>query len=170
MKWLASPLSLIVVLSSASSAYADWQYTKWGMSVEQAARASSGQLRIPTAQERSTGMRRMHAGGAEIMPGLVGVYHTSTFVFSCQLYFPPPNLGLARVALTATGNAPSSSIIEALRGLYGEPIESSRGIGGTNYRWRDDAHNTSIEVYDLSSIGTLNIFYAPLRSGAEKGL
>ena len=84
MKRLTNLLALIVVpLLPLSPAHADWQYTKWGMSVEQVIRASGGQLRLPTPQERSAGEC---CGG--VMPGLVGLYRTPTLVFSCLLYFP----------------------------------------------------------------------------------
>jgi hypothetical protein len=149
-------------LSNAASA--DWQYTKWGMSIEQAARASGGQLRPPTAQERSD----KTANG--VQPGLVGTYRSATFNFICTLYFPTPASGLGKVTLTAVNYQQARSIIESLRGLYGEPVEMDRDRFGNKFRWRDDAHNNSIEIYDLSSIGVLNVFYAPLRSGSEKGL
>jgi|SRR5271155_431236 len=88
------------------------------------------------------------------------------------IIFPVPSLGLDRVALTATDYGQSRSIIESLRGLYGEPVELNRDrLGlGSKLRWRDDVHNNSIEIYDFASIRVLNVFYMPLRSGSEKGL
>ena len=116
-------------------ALADWQYTKWGMSVEQAARASDGQLRAPTAPERSAQV----VNG--VAPGLVGTYRSATFNFKCALYFTSTNLGLGRVTLTAMDYQQSRTIIESLRGLYGEPIEFSHGRFGDKFRWRDDPHD-----------------------------
>ena len=64
----------------------------------------------------------------------------------------------------------SRSIIESLRGLYGEPIASDRDQYVSKFRLRDDAHNNAIEVYDMTSIAVLHVFYTSLRSGSEKGL
>jgi hypothetical protein len=143
---------------------ADWQYTKWGMKVDQIARASDGQLHVPTRQEGEAKARN------GIAPGLLGTYQTSTFRFTCELYFQSPTSGLTRVALTAIDYNQSNSIIESLRGLYGEPVEAERDKDGGKYRWRDEVHNNSIELYDTPMIRVFSVFYTPLRSGSEKGL
>jgi hypothetical protein len=70
-----------VLLSMPIAAQADWQYTKWGMTAEQALRVSGGQLRTPAIQERAA-----HAAG-DRQPELVGQHATSSFRFTAALFF-----------------------------------------------------------------------------------
>jgi len=47
-----SAAAVVAVLSMPMAAHADWQYTKWGMNVQEVARASREALRAATAEER----------------------------------------------------------------------------------------------------------------------
>jgi hypothetical protein len=160
---------IVALLSMPMAAQADWQYTKWGMSAEQALRASAGQLRLPGFEER-----RSHVIN-DRQPELIGRHATSSFRFSAALYFgATPRAGLDFVVLMSEDRSrrQTNAIIESLRGLYGEPSEARISQLTKTYRWRDDRANNSIEVYDywFADNQGLQINYKPLRSGAEKGL
>jgi hypothetical protein len=152
-----------------TAAQADWQYTKWGMTAEQALRAAGGQLRTPTIQERGA-----RAAG-DRQPELVGQHATSSFRFTVALFFgATPRSGLDLVVLMSEDRSrkQTGAIIESLRGLYGEPVQASVTRLAKTYRWRDERANNSIEVYDywFADNQGMQINYKPLRSGAEKGL
>ena len=80
MKISATAIALAGLLATLPAA-ADWQYTKWGMSIDQAARASGNALRLPNSQEQS---KRVVNG---LPPGLVGTYDNGSFRFTVDLYF-----------------------------------------------------------------------------------
>src|ERR1700756_1136746 len=113
-----SVAAIVAILSMPMATQADWQYTKWGMNVQEVARASREALRAATAEEG----QRHKIIRAE--PELIGPYRTSGFTFVSAFYFGQS--GLKMVALTATDASATREIIEALRGLYGEPVEVRR--------------------------------------------
>jgi hypothetical protein len=117
------------------TAQADWQYTKWGMTVEQALRASGDQLHLPAIQEQ-----RVRSAG-DRQPELVGQHATTSFRFSVALFFGAlPRSGLDLVVLRSEDRSRKQidAIIQSLRGLYGEPVESKVNQMAKIYRWRDD--------------------------------
>ena len=62
------------------------------------------------------------------------------------------------------------SLLAALRGLYGDPLEQwgdPRGGHGT-MRWRDEKAKNEIEVYNIPAISLAKLIYSPLPSA--KGL
>lgn len=154
--------AIVFVITIISSANADWQYTKWGMSVDQAQRASNGSLRSPNAKEQADKTIQ------RLAPGLVGIYSTPQYQFNCALYFG--GRGLERVHLGANDYSQRAAIIASLRAIYGEPVETKRDSDQIIYKWRDDRGNNFIQVSDIFFIGNLNIHYTPMRTGAEKGL
>ena len=121
-------------------ALADWQYTKWGMSVEQAARASDGQLRAPTAPERSAQV----VNG--VAPGLVGTYRSATFNFKCALYFT--STPQERVA--ASGSSFGRRVIV-------------RMLGSTQQRLENHSDSFAADDIEQNERGTARPLGAPLQ-------
>jgi len=154
--------AIAFVIAIINSANADWQYTKWGMSVEQAQRASKGSLRFPTAKEQAEKTIQ------SLAPALVGIHRTPQYQFNCALYFG--GRGLERVNLAANDYSQKEAIIASIRAIYGEPVETNRLRKQIIYKWRDDRGNNFIQVSDIFFIRNLNIHYTPMRTGAERGL
>src|SRR5208283_2718762 len=129
---------------------------------EQAQKAATGRLRTPSPSELS---------GKSINgtpPGLVGIHDAGNLHFSVGLYFNGPSGTLGIVHLVLLDSSQRYAAIEALRGIYGEPIERTRPIGGETIRWRDDKGNTSIEAFVFADQFVVN--YKPLRGAADGGL
>jgi hypothetical protein len=111
---------IILVLLFANDARADWQYTRWGMTVEQAMSASGGKLQITTASER-----QQH-GRLEQEPGLTGDYVTGDFSFRVDLFFG--SAGLRMVSLDLKDGSQAQLLVDSLQVRYGSPQEDmSRG-------------------------------------------
>jgi hypothetical protein len=149
-------------LLTASPATADWQYTKWGMNIDQASRASGNTLRSPNPQEKSGGTIN------GLPPGLVGNYDNGSFHFSVALCFGGPGQTLSRVYLMLKDYAQWPSLVAALRSLYGEPSEHNRYTNGETMRWRDENGRNEIQVKSFTTISTVDLIYSPLPSA--KGL
>ena len=162
MKKSATAIALAGLLATFPAA-ADWQYTKWGMSIDQAARASGNALRLPNPQEQSK-----HAVNG-LPPGLVGNYDNGSFRFTVDLYFGRSGNSLSSVHLSLQDYTQWSSLLGALRGLYGEPLEQWRDPrGGGTMRWRDEKGKNEIQVYNMATISHAELIYSPLPSA--KGL
>src|ERR1700730_7733527 len=88
-------VTAICIVLYSSPAAADWQYTKWGMTIEQAQRAATGKLRPPSPSELSG----KSMNGTPL--GLVGIHDAGNLHFSVGLYFNGPSgtLGLAHLVL-----------------------------------------------------------------------
>jgi hypothetical protein len=147
-------------LCAASPALADWQYTKWNMTIDQVQRASGNRLRQPTPQEQ----RDYTVNGTP--PGLVGQYDTGTFQFRASFYFSVNGNLLSRAYLHLNDYTKARSLLDAMRGQYGNPLGESRSMGAATMRWRDEKNGNEIEVFDMA--GNFDVTYAPLTSG--KGL
>jgi hypothetical protein len=162
MKIPAAAIALAGLLATFPAA-ADWQYTKWGMSIDQAARASGNALRLPNSQEQS---KRVVNG---LPPGLLGNYDNGSFRFTVDLYFGGAGKSLSSVVLDLQDYTQWPSLLATLRGLYGEPLEQWRDPrGGGTMRWRDEKGKNEIQVYNIPAISLAKLIYSPLPSA--KGL
>ena len=143
-------------------AAADWQYTRWGMGIDQAIRASGNALHPPTPEEQN------RYGVNDTAPSLVGTHDMGSFHFVAVLYFNGSNRSLSEVYLQLQDYGHSRALLAALRGLYGEPLGETRSNLGETVRWRDDKHRNEIHMYDMSPISRMKLIYSPLPS--NKGL
>jgi hypothetical protein len=151
---------VVAFFAITSPAHADWQYTKWGMNVTDALRASRGELHVASPAE---------AVGKQIrgvFPSLLGSHQAGAFRFDVAAFFRGPGQTLDLIHLTSTGAGLPQKIITELRGKYGEPIEDKPvPVLGRIIRFRDERGNTGIEVFTYND--TLIVNYAPLRGAGS---
>jgi hypothetical protein len=163
MKIFFTAAIALVGLFAAFPAASDWQYTKWGMSIDQAIGASGNKLRPANPQEQ----RNATVNG--VAPGLVGSHETGSFHFNAALYFAGSGNSLSMVKLKLQDYSQWPSLLATLRSLYGEPLEQQRAAtGGGTMRWRDEKGRNEIHVLDMAPISTVELNYQPLPSA--KGL
>lgn len=144
-------LLAIALVGMSSAARADWQYTRWGMSLTQVIAASHGQ--VHEVPETDSGMLgRLLARGTYRAGGLT---FNSTFFFD--------DSGLSRVHLSVTG-VDCKSILTDLIKKYGMP--SVNRIGEPT--WRDGDNANVVHLTDAGSVCVVS--YTPGTPSAASGL
>jgi hypothetical protein len=146
--------SLTFLLLLSTPAMADWQYTKWGMSPDQAIEASGGNLRQTTASER-TGEARFNQ-----QPGLTGSYIAGEFKFNAFFYFD--NTGLSMVALDLVDGAQSRALLDSVRARYGSPDENRSGGTLLSFRWIRPSEQNTVGLVGNASGAWMVLLYRPL--------
>lgn len=158
-KWFATAVAGLVLISiqavGVEPAYADWQYTHWGMTPSQVVAASGGTVR----RIKPDGKNEIH-----LVPKCQGKFLSGHFHFIADFYFDRKTDGLAEIALMDIPDQPSE-LLKAFEKKYGA------WTNGTV--WIDRRANYSIEFRFLKSSLTppiSMIVYKPLRSQSDKGL
>jgi hypothetical protein len=132
----------LVFLCAAGAAHADWQGTRWGMSLEEL-RSIKQNIELTTAEERK--------GGAIAIVGeplAKGSYATSHHSF--KVYFHFRDSGLAGVRLEANEPQHAGVIFNDLKLTYGPPTgavereQIGRGCLGYRGSWRDERNRNVI--------------------------
>ncbi|MDB5615920.1 hypothetical protein [Tardiphaga sp.] len=155
-------LNLIVsiLIVSITPAAADWQYTKWGMTVAQVQAASKGKLRPCDAQcaGHSTSNATVR---------LRGEYNAGEFAFSTWAAFD--NQGrLNGIRLGLLDPSQVTPLIGSVRAKYGEPESGSRGSSILNIStWRDRTDQISLTVIGSSNA---ELMYSPRVTPSNAGL
>jgi len=134
-----------------------WQYTSWGMSPEQVVRASAGEARLISDQDKP---------GERILGDVEKVRGHSTsgsLRFDTQFFFDSNN-GLSLVILTLQGDPRQNyPILEtALLGKYGAPIEDKFSRFDRKRRW---VSGNTVELDQVGSPPTVptlvQLYYWP---------
>lgn len=150
-------LVTFVAFLACGSAQADWQYTKWGMSVEDVRAASKGGLTTTKAQD-------VVLSGKSLK--LVGKYVAGNHQFTASMFFDSASGGLAAVRLSQSSIGECKSTSASLAVKYGGGIQDAHG----QTVWRDDGSGNQI-IYDASKSGddiACTVMYRPI--GIESGL
>lgn len=142
----------------SGSAYADWQYTRWGMSPEQVVAASDNTVRpakeiVKTTDGQQTKM-------------LEGTYQTGAFSFQSAFYFNLQNQ-LSAVQLSLRNVSDCPSLWGTMQTSYGPPEVSKISLGQFAKWWDKDSGNAVV----LSDIRDLwcKIDYMPIKQAGAKG-
>lgn len=130
----AVALIALGLLNCPSSANADWQYTQWGMSPEQAMAASSGFLRKATAKEVAD--NTIPPIGSALV---VGEYATNNIKFSATLLFDANKL--SGVHLRPVDMEDVERIFGLTTAIYGKPDT-------TKDEWKDSCREVVKEWRD----------------------
>jgi hypothetical protein len=167
-------LAIFLSFASTSITHADWQYTRWGMSIDDLLAAGSGAVTRTTPTEAKK--QRMGNGLAE--PVAKAKYRTKDFAFDA--YFFLKHNRLAGIRLIA--NPEQLIFIKTqLEQVYGKPFESSSSkVLPTcelhSSRWRDDVAKNVIMLSGIScyprnkSLDSAAILYEPTLTKGSSGL
>lgn len=155
-------LACCLVVSAAGSASADWQYTRWGMTVAQVASASKGQLKEcpPVACDSQ--------GNDTTAAKLFGTYLSGEFAFTAFALFDRRSNKLMGMRLSLQTPTPErgASLAGSLRGRYGEPASEDRTALLTLMIWREKAD----QIAYLARPSSFIISYQPSITDSNKGL
>ena len=147
-------------LSALESANADWQYTKWGMTPEQAIEASGGKLakndgKPPDPKDKDRAL-------------LKGKHVSGQFEFDAVIYFNINTNQLSRLSLTLLNPTLGFLLRQSLIQKYGTPMLDS-GDTLRLSRWHDTSENNVIELLQIGTTSSV-LRYLPLRSADNRGL
>jgi hypothetical protein len=126
-----------VIVLSAATAHADWQYTRWGMTPEETLAASKGKLKRCDPCDIQTNDT---AAAAQ----LFGPYQSGEFNFTAFAFFDKRTNKLAHVTLKLTTPEKGLDLIGTLRIRYGEPAMQSTSAVMILFVWREPKDQISI--------------------------
>jgi hypothetical protein len=151
---------VIAGLTSATVGFADWQYTRWGMTTEEvstAARTDGASTTEPTAKERAEdnpGITTQSPARLELKSAVT----SGRYAFTVYFFFD--NGRLAKVQLWHQSSDPGTEagLLGSLRDKYGPPEEFDGTSYGTTAKWRTD---TDRITYMSLITGAYTIVYEP---------
>lgn len=167
-------LLVLAALSTSIPTAADWQYTKWGMTVEEVRAASNG-IAVASAKPISG----FEDETTESL--LTSPYNAGRFTFTAQFLFSKDDHRLASVELVLRQEDASKlprkerwsreadlyserkELLETFLQKYGKPERNEVAVSGMLHRldWRTDVDRVSF--LEIGSRGII-IIYKPLRN------
>lgn len=153
-------LAVLLLLSSpavTSSARADWQYTRWGMSPEEVIKASNGSARPTSTAEQAERKR----GNREAMAS--AEYRAGEVPFRADFLFAGGKLVM--VALHLLDHQRRNEVLNALSSRYGAPVNNYVGNNTAKQGWQASSEGNYVEAYDLYSIRALDVLYTAASAG-----
>lgn len=157
----SSAIFAFALISVSCQARADWQYTKWGMTVDQVLAASNGKLRrcsVDACKGQVT-----DSTAAQI----TGEYKAGEYAFTVYAMFDKRSNKLSSVTLELLNPTQGDSLVGSVRAKYGEPATASRTAIMSLYVWRDQKDQISIMNIGRTSV---SLQYQPRLNEANKGL
>lgn len=152
-------LILMIGLSLAGPACADWQYTRWGMTPEDVARAA-GNAAVSTSAEEIKKWRH-----GDLTPLNKAAYRTDKFRFTAIFYYTPERR-LQEVALQLE-DGDARELLFAMRDRYGAPVrEQLEGLLQFMVWELPDEIVRFVQVVN----GPPTVEYATRRTARAKGL
>jgi hypothetical protein len=127
------------LLGVTQIAQADWQYSKWGMTVEEVRAASNG---AATGASVSS-----HSKGASIL--LQSEYRTGEKIFDVAFFFDRKSGGLIMVRLSQRTSQECHDTLRALHDEYGSG-EDTGSPKVPSYRWHDEPSVNVVEYTDTA--------------------
>ena len=131
--------SLVVGLSPP--ALADWQYTKWGMTVEEVIVASGGVARIFTDPKQDTDTEQLRA---------IAPYRAGDLVFEAGFNFSRKSDRLRSVRLKLI-EGDGLRLSAALENRYGKPMSEGTTSVTRYARWLDKENNNAVEWFTIGT-------------------
>ncbi len=147
-------ITIAAVVGMASPSWADWQFTRWGMTPEQVEAASGGRAPMvpPQVSEAGTVFN-------------IGPYSSGDHSFTAKYSYKSRRLS----AITLEMNSSCGSLKDDLKTRYGNPLadDSLRSMGETS-RWIDTKRNNAILMLDF--LGSCYLIYSEAKSSSREGL
>jgi hypothetical protein len=142
-----------LLLASAAVSQADWEYTTWGMTVDEVRQASQGRARDndPTKHDIRAGSRSL----------LQAPYDAYGWHFTARLLFNTRTNRLDEVSLEAQGGCDGVRLARAVQQTYGPPTSTTTYGTIKVTSWDHTPHNTRLDVLNIASTCYLNV--TPLR-------
>lgn len=155
--WAIAALLCVVV---ASAAKADWQYTKWGMSLDEVIAASKGQM------ERCDGACAKLSTDAEFA-GATGPYQSGPFDFKAVAYFDKKTGKLSSMLLYLKDVDQAFRLQDELKAKYGRPASNMDVSVTRTTVWLTDTEKVE---FSLIYKALVSVKYQPRLTASNKGL
>lgn len=147
-----------LMLVMAGTARADWQYTRWGMTADEAYNAANGAAeRVVTVDKNKDGTLSL----------ITARYEGNGIPFSAVFKFDDPNKRLVEVDLLPRNMDACYDIGKSLTATYGPAQNASAMTAGRTKQWWDREHNNLIAFAEIGSLCFLN--YTPITAAGAKG-
>jgi hypothetical protein len=157
---------LCVLALAATPAHADWQYTRWGMSVDEIKQASHGAAG-PLVPDDARYVRPSESRFSDVRfpfhALLAAPYTSGRFDFRALFYFDDAGK-LSCVELHARGDG--RAILAELEAKYGAPIKTYHDAISDIVTWQDETNRIMVtRIGDLADVN-----YRPRTTAENKGL
>ena len=139
---------LSLLLASAAVSRADWEYTTWGMTVDEVRQASQGR-----ASDDDPIKHDMRAGSRSL---LQAPYDTYGWHFTARFLFSKRTQRLDEVSLEAQGWCKGVRLASALQQTYGPPVSTTTYGTIKVTSWEDTQHNMRLDLLKIASTCFLN--------------
>ncbi len=144
----------------STSAFADWQYTKWGMTTEEVITASGNEASTPSKPDIIEG------GVVEHL--LSAPYSTDSLDFTANFWFGKQNNKLKMVELKLSDVNRCQHLINQLNLIYGYNKPEKTSLMDF-YGWKDEKSGNTVSLMVLSD-RICDLRYQPIAKPTEKGL
>lgn len=153
MKNFACMLLAVPILLPSSSAFAHWQYTRFGMTPSEVVASSSGKARL------YANLAHSESGHSAMLA--IGSFQSGEYLFETHFYFVADRLTEVGLDLK---NGSCASLKDDLTYRYGNPISSNRiaGLDFTSLDWIDRSGANKIQ-FSISPSGC-SVSYSALIS------
>jgi hypothetical protein len=157
------PIIAFAILLAATTAHADWQFTRWGMSAEELETFGRGNIaRISPARQNS--LKLFAVGDALLESG----YKADDVMFTAIYYFAGDKL--VAVSLRTESAPDGIKTRNRLEALYGKPDRNEMIAASMKLtRWRSEPDRNMITFYDYSIDlvkGMYEVRYEPIPAKA----
>lgn len=168
-------VTAFLLLLISFEARADWQYSRWGMTVDDLMAAGKGSV-VRVSDSEADKARMGNGLGA---PLAKASYRTNDFVFTAWFFFPKGKL--AGVRLVGADGRQAIPIEQQLERVYGAPFEKEETkilpqCKIRSAKWKDDASKNYILFSGVGcypenpKIDSAAILYQPTATKSESGL
>jgi len=163
-------IAFVFVLLFANSAQADWQFTKWGMTVEEVLASNKQVTRL-----LPEGIKKHSHDGTTAALG-IPEYKSGNYEFTAIFHFGKASNKLEKIVLKSVRPTLSQmiDIVNSLRGKYGLEFEKDRRYSSdtaiSTSEWLGDTMH--IKLFSRGSIpmSDLTITYTPRLDENNSGL
>ena len=164
MRTITLIATLLVLLSLVSPAVADWQWSKWGMSVQEVIAASQNSA-IATSPKEKIDNSTLYAISNLKMP-----YRANGMNFTAYFMFSGENEGLKCVSLKILDSDKISELQYEVNLIYGKPdiFSENTSVGlSTSVWYKEDSITSSImnPPSTLKTKGFGSIYYCSRAKG-----
>jgi hypothetical protein len=138
IRLLAKVVVVTVAASYSNGAEADWQYTRWGMTLDEVLKASNGRM------QRCSPLACKGKESENLTPGAFGPYESGPYKFQAFLSFNSAGgLAFVNLELLDATSEHSASLVGELHSKYGKPDSSSKGLL-SYWIWRTPTDQISV--------------------------
>jgi len=149
LELFAFSIVLLLLLSQPVVAYADWQYTTWGMTPDEVVAASKGLASRTEDAEKGIKLA-------------VGSHTANGIDYSVSFIFSKGDPRLSSVYLISKDPGVCPTISNQLTDVYGKPESKSASGLATITKWRSGQANALIQLVQIGSSSHCEISYRPI--------